>query len=182
MKESLQYLIGVDKRNPNFTIFRNNENGEIHVYLGAVLYDVIQDKKDNPELKLMLARLYNAGVKVKSLIKHFGYSYPTIQRWGEAVKSGDPEKIYQALSGQGAVKKITPEIKAFIVHEFSLIYPRNKRSYSQEIRKSIKDVYAVELCGESLRPLFGKLKEAFNKKGGLTEAEKKRLFKEFLHP
>ena len=177
---SLQLVIGIDKRNPLFTVFKNIERNEIHIYYGGILHEVIEDKKDSPELKLMLARLYNAGVNLRILIENFGYSYPTIKRWGDALKSGNAEKLYHALSGQGATKKLTPEIVSFVVHDFEHVYARNKYSYSQEIRTDIKKVYKLDISTESLRHLLGELKNSFNQKKGLGEAEKKRIYKSFL--
>lgn len=176
----LQTIIGIDKRNPLFTIFRDADKNEIQIFYGGILHEIIKDKKDNPEFKLMLARLYNAGVNVKSLINNFGYSYPTIRRWGKALKSGDGEKLYYALSGQGSHKKLTPEILSFAIHNFEHVYERNKYSYSQEIRKNIKSVFKINICAESLRPLFNELKISYNKKNGLSEEEKKRIYKSHL--
>lgn len=177
---SLQTIIGIDKRNPLFTIFRDTRKHEIHIYYGGLLYEVIEDKKDNPEFKLMLARLYNAGVCVKSLIENFGYSYPTIQRWGVALKSGDPEKLYQAMSGQGAQKKLTPEVISFVIHDFEHIYPMNKYSYSKEIRQDIKKVYKLSISAETLRPLLRDLKTAYNKEKRIEEEIKKKIYKAYL--
>lgn len=139
LEYQMQAIIGTDKRNPVFTVYRDKKRGEIQVYYGIALLEVIKDKKDNPELKLLLARLYNANVKAKDLIKHFGYSYPTLKRWGEALKSGDPERLYYALQGQGAPKKLTTEIRSFVIHQFEYIYPQNKYTYSKEIRQHIKE-------------------------------------------
>jgi hypothetical protein len=180
MPQDLQYLIGVDKRNPYFSVYKDKSQGEIHIYYGASIFDIVKDKKDNAELKFMLARLYNAGVKVKSLIEHFGYSYPTYKRWGEALKSGDAERIYLTFSGQGGNKKLTPEIISFIIHDFGHVYPRNKSSYSSEIRKNIKDIYKIGLSSESIRPILKSLKEKFHSKQGLTEEIKKKIYKHYL--
>nr|NQU92992.1 hypothetical protein [Bacteroidota bacterium] len=177
---SLQTIIGIDKRNPLFTIFKDTEKKEIHIYYGGLLHEVIEDKKDSPELKLMLARLYNAGVNVRKLIENFGYSYPTIKRWGEALKSGNPERLYHALSGQGTRKKLTPEIISFVIHDFEHVYARNKYSYSSEILRDIKKVYKISLSSESLRPLLSNLKISYSKKNGLSEEEKKRTYKSLL--
>ncbi|MFW6249451.1 MAG: hypothetical protein ACOC4J_06765, partial [Bacteroidota bacterium] len=144
-----------------------------------LVLDVIKDYKDNAELKFMLARLYNAGVKVKSLIEHFGYSYPTYKQWGEALKSGDAEKIYLAFSSQGGNKKLTPDIILFIIHDFSHVYPRNKSSYSKEIREDIKDVYGIDISAECIRPTLKMLKEKYHSKEGLTE-EAKKIYKSYL--
>lgn len=180
MPEGLQYLVGVNKRNPYFSVYRDNEQKEIHVYYGASLLDVLKDSKDNAALKYMLARLYNAGVKTKSLIEHFGYSYPTYKRWGEALKSGDAEKIYLAFSGQGGNKKLTPDIVSFIIHDFSHVYPRNKNSYSKEIREDIKDVYGIDISPECIRPTLKMLKERYHSKQGLSEEAKKKIYKAHL--
>lgn len=158
----LQYLIGVDKHNPIFTVFRDEKKHQIQVYYGAVLYEILPDDKENAEYKMMIARLFNSGVKAKSLIKHFGYCYKTLERWGDALKSGKAERILEAFSGQGAPKKITVEIVAFINHDFDQVYPRNKYSYSQEIRGHIKKIYNTEISSEALRPFFNKLKKSYN--------------------
>ena len=159
---NLQCIIGVDKRNPVFSIYRDKNNKYIYVYFGHALLEVIANKKDNPQLKLMLAQLYNANVKVKNLIGNFGYSYPTLKRWGDALKSGNLEKIYYALQGQGTPKKFTKEVEAFVRLIFNKIYPYNKYSYSSEIRKEIKEVFQVDISPETLRPVFKELKEKFN--------------------
>ena len=176
----LQMLIGVDKRNPLFTIYRETIKNEIHIYYGGILHEIIEDKKDHPEYKIMLARLYNSGIAVNKLIEYFGYSYPTLKRWGDALKSGDPEKLYHAISGPGPGKKLTPEIISFVIHDFEHVYPKNKYSYSSEIRNNIKKVYKVTLSSELLRPLFNELKLKFKKSQGLTEAEKKTIYKKFI--
>lgn len=180
MPEGLQLVLGADQHN-NFTVYKESSNHRLHVYFGLGLYEVIEDYKNNQGLKYLLARLYNSGVKVKTLIEHFGFSYPTYKRWGNALKSGDEEKIYLAFSGQGSgQKKLKPEVVAFITHDFEHVYHRNQYSYSQEIRQDVKDVFGVELSSECVRPLLGKLKNAYQEKQGLTEEEKKSIFKSFL--
>lgn len=180
MPEGLQLILGADSKN-NFTIYEDTKENKIHVYFGLSLFEVVDKERNNPELKLLLARLYNSGVKVKTLIEHFGFSYPTYKHWGDALKSGDEKRIYYAFSGQGGgSKKLTPDIIAFIVHDFSHIYKRNKYSYSKEIREDIKDVFKVELSSECIRPLLNELKQTYNKKQGLSEEEKKSIYKSFL--
>jgi len=179
MPEGLQLIIGANEKN-DFTLYKETNSKKIHVYFGFGLYEIVEDKKDNPELKLLLARLYNAGVKVKTLIEHFGFSYPTYKRWGEALKSGDEERIYYAFSGQGGGKKLKPDIVAFIVHDFEQVYRHNKYSYSQEVRQDIKEVFGITLSSETTRPLFNKLKAACKIDGGLSEGEKKNIYKTHL--
>jgi transposase len=161
MDTHLQAIIGTDKNNPLLTVVRNSKEKTIDVYYGVCLFDVIIDKPDNPELKHLIARLFNAGVKRKSLIDNFGYSFNTIKRWADALKTGDPQTIFDALSGQGAPKKLTIEMKSFITHRFKKIYLENKYSYSKEIREEIVDVFQKDISAETLRPLFNELKEKY---------------------
>lgn len=177
--EGLQAIIGTDKKNPVFTVYRKQDPGtgkkEVYVFYGHQVLEVIEDYPDNPELKLMLARLYNAKVKAKSLIEHFGYSYPTLKRWSDALKSGDAQRLVDALSGQGAPKKLTVEIGSFVSHSFNRIYRRNRYSYSAEMRREIKEVFDVDISAETLRPLLKGLKADHLK--GREKRQKKKARK-----
>ena len=50
MGTHLQAIIGTDKKNPNFTIFRNTREKTIDVYFGTSLFRVVKDIPDNAEL------------------------------------------------------------------------------------------------------------------------------------
>jgi len=167
--EGLQLIIGTDKRNPVFSLYRKADPPEVYVFFGGALLEVLKDDRDNPELKMLLGRLYNAKVKVKSLEKEFGYSYPTIRRFGDALKSGNAERMIRAFSGQGAPRKITHEIETYIRRRFGDIYRGNKYSYSQSIRDELKEIFDLEVTAETIRPLVKELKSAYiaKKKGRL---------------
>jgi transposase len=162
MEKNLQTIIGIDKNNPHFTVYRDTKRKEIIVYMGLALLETIPETgENNPQLKLLLARLFNANVNKGKLTKHFGHSYHTLKRWGDALKSGDPQLLVQALSGQGTHKKLTKEIESYISHRFASVYPINKYSYSSELRAEIKKVFQLEISQETLRPLFNKLKDRY---------------------
>ena len=159
MTVPLQRLIGVDKKNPYFSICRDASNpGKIYVYFGAALMEVIAEDTSNPEFKLLIARLYNAGVKAKSITEKFGIARTTMKRWGDALKSGDTDRLMAALSGQGAPRKLTAEILSFIKVRFLQIYQENHYNYSIIIRKEIKEIFGKEISSESLRPIFKELR------------------------
>ena len=65
------------------------------------------------------------------------------------------------MSGQGAPRKLTSEIESFIELRFASIYRDNKYNYSAQIRQEIKDVFGKEISGETLRPLFGRLRKGY---------------------
>jgi len=171
----LQQLLGVDKRNPSFTICRNPAAKYLHVYYGAELYETVPDERENPQYKIMVAQLYNAGVNAVKLSEAFGADRKTMRRWGDALKCGDSERLVKVLEGRQVNRKLTPDIRAFIRIRFPVIYERNISSYSKEMRAEIKESYGVHLCSESLRPL---LQEIRNRIDGAeaTESAKRETF------
>ena len=138
----LQEILGTDKSNPVFTLSANPElPGKIYVFFGMALLEVVDDDPCSATCKLLLARLYNAGVKPQHLIETFSVSYTSLCRWGEALKSGDDEKLIAVLAGRQHPRKLTPEILSFSKNRFSAIYPDNHYSYSKVIRQEILDTF-----------------------------------------
>ena len=159
----LQEIIGVDKKNPHITLCHDPKRpGELLVFWGAQLLEVITEDRANPGFKLLLARLYNAGLNVSALTAAFGVARTTLKRWGEALKSGDPERLTRILAGRYHPRKLTPEILSFAKFQFDWIYPKDRYTYSQRIRADILEVFNVTISAESLRPYFNKWKHALN--------------------
>ena len=52
MPEGLQLIIGADNKN-EFTLYKNQKDNKIYVYFGIGLFEVVENNKDNPELKLL---------------------------------------------------------------------------------------------------------------------------------
>jgi len=152
-----QEILGVDKKNPFFTICKVPEQpGKLLVFFGMSLLEVIDDIPDSPSFKLLLARLYNSGVKTQSILDSFSVAYTSLRRWAEALKSGDTEKLLTILAGRQHPRKLTTEIINFSKTRFFSIYPENHYSYSKVIRQEILDVFGITISGESLRPYFSK--------------------------
>ena len=168
----LQQLLGTDKRNPSFTICRDAEAGCLHVYYGGDIFEKVPDDRNGPQYKMMVARLYNAGVNAVKLKEAFGADRKTMRCWGDALKSGDPEKLIRVMAGRQAQRKCTPEIQAFVRMRFPVIYKENPSSYNKQMRAEIADVYGEDLCPETLRPLLKELKEQMN--GGSRGEDEKR--------
>ncbi len=170
----LQQIIGVDKKNPFFTLCRNyRDPGKVYVFFGAALMEVVDEDRSSPEFKLLIARLYNAGMKVKSLVETFNIPRTTMQRWGDALKKGDPEYLIRVLSGSKYPRKLTTEVLSFAEIRFMDIYKRNRYSYSTEVRKEIKEVFHKDISGEALRPYFKKWKAAYWRCIGETSKDKR---------
>jgi transposase len=160
MAVHLQRIIGVNKKNPYFTLCQDKTDPtKVYVFFGAALMEVVPLDKSNPEFKLLIARLYNAGIRASSIKKAFGIARSTMKRWAKALKSGDPELLVRALSGAGAPRKLTEEIRAFIRVRFPTIYKENRYTYSSVIREEIKEIFGKDISSETLRPLFNELKK-----------------------
>ncbi len=157
----LQAIIGTDKKNPHFTVFRDIKNKQIHFYFGAGLFEIIPDQKDHPQLRLLVARLRNSGISFSKLSSAFGYCYRSINKWANALNAGDLEKIISSVEGHKKLK-LTNEVQGYVSHRFKNIYPTNKRNYSQIIRNEISEIFSIKISGECLRPLFNELKKSFN--------------------
>jgi len=155
----LQPVLGTDKRNPVFSVYRRNgPTALLHVYYGVELLEVVPDDHEHPTFKLLIGRLYNANVSARALQQCFGMDRKTMQRWGRALKSADPQELVSALAGRGGHRKLTPEIRAFVATRFLHIYPQTRNGYSQQIRNEIQEVFDVRVSGECLRGLFKELK------------------------
>lgn len=166
--EPLQLVLGTDKRNPLVSVYEGDETQTLHVYYGLELMEVIPSERKHPSFKLLVARLYNAGVKVRVLSETFDVDRKTMKRWADALLEGDPEKLVAALSGRKG--KITAEIEGFARMRFTSVYREHPRDYSSRIRGEIREVFGVSLSGEALRPLFGELRTVIS--GKTSESEK----------
>lgn len=160
--EPLQLILGTDKRNPLVSVFAKDETQTLHVYYGLELMEVIPAERKHPSFKLLVARLYNAGLKVCVLSETFDVDRKTMKRWADALLEGDPEKLIAVLSGRKG--KITAEIEGFVRMRFASVYREHPQNYSSYIRGEISEIFEVSLSGEALRPLFGELRAALSRK------------------
>jgi hypothetical protein len=172
----LQPVLGTDKRNPIFSVCRQaGRPPSLHVYYGAELLEVVPADRQHPAFKLLVARLYNAGVKGLALQRSFQVDRKTMQRWGQALQSGDAEQLVRALAGRGGHRKLTPEIRSFVGVRFLEIYQQSRAGYSQRLRREIERVFGVRLSGECLRPLLkclrAELRRELNEPTAQTESE-----------
>ncbi len=156
---TLQPLLRPVKGAPDFVLSVNPQYpDELFVFLGMALLERVPCFKDHVAFKMLLARLYNAKVQVQSLVKCFGIAHTTLRRWGLALLSGDMERIRSAFSGQGAERKVTPEIEDYVRDRFHELYGHN-RNYNQMIREEVKKYFKTEVSAERLRWIFAEERE-----------------------
>ena len=59
-----QLIFGTDKRNPLFTVYSpEDEPEQLHVYYGLELMEIVSADPKAPDFKMLVGRLYNAGVR-----------------------------------------------------------------------------------------------------------------------
>src|SRR6476646_5566917 len=69
-----QLILGTDKRNALFTVYEWEEDeGEeqLHVYYGLELLEVVPADRNAPSFKMLVGRLYNAGLSRRVLQETF---------------------------------------------------------------------------------------------------------------
>ena len=98
----LQCILGVDKRNPSITVYRDLSEGKLHVYYGHELFEVVGDDREQVDFKLLVGRLYNAGLKKGRLQRQFEVDPKTMKRWGKAMDWLTRETVAGRARGEDA--------------------------------------------------------------------------------
>ena len=152
---SLQLILPTDKRNPCFTLYQTDDGRFHHVYYGVERLEIIPAAADHPAHRMLVARLYNADVKVAVLEELFDLDHKTIRSWGLALDSGDPEALQRMLFG--VPRKLTPAIREFIAQRWPQLRAQRCRNHREVLQNEIKTYFGVNLSGESLRIIMNQL-------------------------
>ena len=102
-----QLILGTDKRNALFTVYEwEEDDGEeqLHVYYGLELLEVVPADRNAPSFKMLVGRLYNAGLSRRVLQETFRVDLKTIQHWAAALRSRNGEELVRCWldGGPGA--------------------------------------------------------------------------------
>ena len=146
---TLQLILPTDKRNPCFNLYQTEDGRVIHVYYGLERLEVVPAAGNHPAYRMLVARLYNADVKVSALAEVFGLDHKTIRAWGLALDSGDPDALQRMLFGPP--RKLTPAIREFVAGRRPALLAQGCRNYREVLQTEIKAYFGVSLSGESLR-------------------------------
>jgi len=140
VKGTPDILLSIDPKSPE----------ELFVFLGMAMLEKVPRVREHLAFKMLLGRLYNAGVHSRTLTKTFGVARSTLRRWGRALKTGDMERIRRAFSGQGAEKKITAEIADYVRDRFHDLHGQCW-DYNKVIRAEVRKYFKVSVSSERLR-------------------------------
>lgn len=166
-----QLILGTDKRNPLFTVYAQEDPGQLHVYYGLEFLEGVSADRNAPDFKRLVGRLYNAGLSRRVLQETFQVDRKTIQRWGRALRCPDAQELVRRLAGRRASRKLTPEIKAYVRARWPALSRAGTYGIGQRRRAEIASVFGVKLSQETLRPLVGKLKRGDGLAGAAASAE-----------
>ena len=153
-----QLILGTDKRNPLFMVYADEDQEQLHVYYGLELLEVVSADRNDPNFKMLVGRLHNAGLSLRILQSTFQVDPQTIQRWGRALRSRDAQELIRLLAGRRAGRKLTLEIEAYVRARWTDLSRQGTYGVSGRLCREIESVFKVKLSHETLRPLVGKLK------------------------
>jgi hypothetical protein len=149
-----QLILPTDKRNPCFSLYAGEDERFIHVFYGLELFEVVPDDHEHMGFKMMVGRLYNAGVKVTTLEDTFNLDRKTIGSWGRAMLSHDPELLQRVLLGRGASQKRTPAIDRYVIRRSSELLDEGCPDYRATLMREIETIFEVRLSGETIRQII----------------------------
>jgi hypothetical protein len=155
-----QLILGIDKRNPLFSVYQQEDGDreELHVYYGLELLEVVSAERHDPDFKMLVGRLSNAGVSRRVLQETFEVDPKTIRRWGRALRSHNAEELVRVLEGRKASRKLTPQIQAYVRVRWPDMVEEGLYGIGKRLRQEIRKVFKVKLSQETLRPLLRELR------------------------
>jgi len=158
--DGLQLILGTDKRNPAFCLYTDATEQALHVYYGLELLEVVPNDRASPAFRLLAARLYNAGLRVATLVALFDLDPKTLRTWGRALRSGDRDWLARVLAGRWGRRKLTPALESYVRYRWPLLRAQGVRNYRQRLCAELARVFGVQVAGETLRPLLRQLRAA----------------------
>jgi len=156
-----QLILPTDRRNPCISLYRMiDSDGRriIQVYYGLELLEEVADDFQDPTYRSMVARLYNAKLKLKSLTEVFQIDPKTIRSWGEALKSRDPQRMSVMFFGADAGRKRTALVESFVRVRLPELLKQRIRNYWATLQAGIAGIFDIRLSGETLRILIAGIK------------------------
>ena len=97
-KTNLAPILGTDKNNSCFTVFKSDSNpNKLEVYFGMALLEVVNHDKSSVLFKLLVGRLYNSRLKVKDLEEAFQMPSSTFRKWGTIIQNESDDKIIKRI-------------------------------------------------------------------------------------
>ena len=153
-----QLLLGTDKRNPVFAVYQDDSGDRLLVFYGFELIEIVNNDSADPAFKLLLARLYNAKVKLSALCESFQVDPKTVRRWGKALLQGDAAELVRVLEGRGVCHKLTPAVENFARLRWPHLVAERSYGAVGRLLLEIRSVFNMEISRSGLQGLIRVLK------------------------
>lgn len=164
-------LFGGERIGTDLSVFLNEDESTYDAYIGVALLERVPIDPKALGQKMLVGRLYNAGVKLCELHRRFGHDNRTIKKWGAALQSGDIDAMVRAFAGRGYGKKATPELIRYarqLYRERSML--NLGANYRQRIISMIEEVFAIRISASLASAIFAGAEEtAVNTDPGAEE-------------
>lgn len=139
----------------DLSIFLNDVNQSYDAYLDLALLERVPINPESIALKIFIGRLYNYGIKLCEIRKHFRHDNRTIKKWGEALRSGDVDEMLESFRGRNYRKKLSPEIIRYIRQQYINRQKLNLgANYRQKITWMVKEIFGIDLCPSLMSSIF----------------------------
>lgn len=154
-----QLILGADKHSPVFAIYKDESGKLLSVYYGFELLEIINNDRECPAFKLMLGRLFNAGINRRALSEAFEVDPKTLQRFGNVLLQGDPVELVRVLEGRAAGRKITSAVKRFAQLRWPDLVADGSYGAVKGLHHEIQEVFEMEISRSGLKDLIRELKK-----------------------
>jgi len=152
--EKLQLLLAGGKgTTTDLSVYTSESNDGLFVYLGVARLERVRADPRALSRKMLVGRLVNGGFGLRELERTFGHEHRTMRRWAQALLSTDAQAVARAFAGQGAMPKVTAQIRAYVRKRRRELQGRT-RNFRRQIVLEVKEFFETNLSGESLRRLF----------------------------
>ncbi len=151
-------LLGTDKRNPVFAVYQDDSGERLLVFYGFELIEIVKNDSADPAFKLLMARLYNAKVKLSALCESFQVDPKTIRRWGKALLQGEPAELVRVLEGPSACHKLTPAVENFARLRWPEMVAQRSYGAVGRLLLEIQSVFDIQISRSGLQGLIRILK------------------------
>ncbi len=161
-------LLGLCKSNPLFEILINKEcPNDLLVYFGTRHLETV--KAGTYEEKFLIGRLFNAGFNRKVLQETFKIDFKTMQSYGDALSSGDINRVRNLIFGQGARPKLLEIHKIFIRKKYKKYISIYGSHTTSKIHKELEDLFELNISSESVSLVINEEKEKLQKEQDVKE-------------
>jgi hypothetical protein len=120
-----------------------------HHNYGLEVLEVVPNDPRSPAYRLLGARLYNAGLRVRTLEGVFGLDRKTLRKWGLALRSGDRKWLAEVVAGRSGRRKLTLAMESYMRFRWLALRAERRRDYRRRVvfRLAMRSELQVSLRG-----------------------------------